>query len=157
MELNISEKERQQFILNMKENKETLSKLRSNLLIARKHDEEIGNLFKSVHDRVLKENEYYQSGERICDSARAWCLSDEDFQDYIEKSRELEYLMGYVDKYGNTNPEYERYEKVKHAENELINFQLSLFPKQLREKFKYLLKNNSAKREEFIKITMETR
>jgi len=149
----------------MEENKDTLYLLKLKYLAAQIKERELEELFSAGYNEVLKEHIYtiaankiserynMKAGDRITSEEYSYLMSDADFEQYLKYAQEKFYAYGYTDEDGKYKPGYDGTDIRIKAENELIDFQISILPEEMKEKLVNIKKDYTHK-QKFLNIVM---
>lgn len=137
--------DKKKFAKAMEENHEELHILKLLYLNSQLKEAEVKELFADVYKTVLQEHEYCAAtdgeriglkvGDRITTDSEAFLMSENDFEKYLAHAQKLAFERGYVTEDGTFKEGYNGSEIRRIAENNLIDFFLSILPQKLQEAF----------------------
>ena len=100
--------------------------------------EAIWEINKANSQKVLNSGNYINefTGERITEPEQDYCMSGEDFKNYIYSVYEENKKAGLMVYDPNRVPEADFLVELKHAEDTLLKLQLEIIPTELKENIK---------------------
>jgi hypothetical protein len=162
--INIASFDKVEFENNMNNGKDKLHLLKLVYLAAQLREHELKTQFDAVYNKILLDNEFYVSkdysrcginiGDRITNNDNDFSMSEDDFNRYQSLCTIEMYKRGLTTEDGTYCKGCNGMEIKLQAENNLVDYQISLLPIALQEEFK-AVKRDYILKHKFIDIIMK--
>lgn len=130
-------------MINLKSKAGELKELQTKYLLAKAEDLATKQIGEDAKNKVLQRQEFFEedTGKRILDCKRDFLMSEEQFTLYLKLAHEERLKMGLgIPSYELTS-DYFTDPILLKAEEELIDFTISIMPKKYHEDFVKVKKN----------------
>jgi hypothetical protein len=162
--INVAAFDKVEFENNMNQGKDKLHLLKLLYLAAQLKERDLKEKFDAAYRQVLHDNEFFVSkdysrlgvkiGDRITDIGYEFSMSDEDLEKFFKLCTIETHKRGLTEQDGTYCKGCNGMQIRLDAENNLIDYQISLLPIALQDEFK-AVKKNYIHRQKFLDIIMK--
>ena len=135
-DITLNNSQREQFHQNMKNNMEKILEFQAAFRILEIKNEIVRSLFEEAYAKVLSNHAFFASrdgrgiakGERVLNDIDAYCLSDDDFNTYLDYAKEEMYKRGLTDAEGCYTEETNTENQLCELKRKIIRFAIDILP-----------------------------